>query len=767
MKTISKQYISNNRDGSSYNTIFKHYYDSSEKKVSKEGDIYALLDISAEKSVNVERISKFVWDSIVDGYLYSTAQTTNESLKEAIKKGVEKVKELIKHDKDLEEKGVDISFTIVLSREEGTYVGVFGGSDILVFKKGSVVNISEILKEKKANTAGVVLSEEDVLMVSSRGLLEEKTSTFSRLQKKEEFKRNLDTTGSKLKGTQSLLYFLKEEEEKEKKEGKEEKKVAKKGKNIPTVKDVKEKAGKILGPIARVEKIRKPKEQTTIQDFTAKIKLKEKMLKLRAVWEKIWKRILPVTQKIGSVFSKAWDSFKEGFIKNLGRKRWYKKIAARWSEVRIKKKRATGVQGMRIDGYKKKSLRGKRFKLLAMIVVVGILLIVGVNFTIKMREAREISDLAQETFTQVEGLLEKTENNFVTDRSSAETFLFQAENALQEAPENLSEDDMEKYKELESKILELGDVLYKRVGVVEKDSKLSNFLDSRLAFGEGSEVVDMTIYKDDRQNEYLVVADLGRKTIYRVSLYDKSVRALPDNSGLIKKPEFVYVGNKGVYIYDETEGMLKATFDGEGWFSTFNSLSGLDSGDIKTTDIAAMTVWTDADNVYFLSRDRSAFLRSTVAYGDSYGLAYEYFSHDKMEIATDMVADLSIYIIIPEDPHILRFNYSFFEGQYFEAPLGVVGFDGDYGKLTKAFTGPDLTYPLYVFDSEGRRFLQLQKPIESGADIKHPNQLSLLNQYIYRGESDSVWNDVKNLVADDGEENMYILDGSVIWKLVL
>ncbi len=758
METIVKQYISNNRDKSSYNTIFKHYYDSSEKKVGKEGDIYVFLDISAERSVSVERISKFVWDSIVDGYLYSTSLTTNESLKDAIKKGVEKVKELMKNDKELEETGVDVSFTIILVKEEGTYVGVFGESDILAFKKGSLVNISEILKEKKANTAGVALSKEDVLMVSSLGLLEGNNSRFSRLEKKEEFEKILDALGSKLKETNVLLYFFK---------GEKKEKVVKKKKILPTVESVKEGAEKLLGPIARVERIKKPKEQTTIQDLKKKIKLTERTEKLKALWEKVWAKIMPFTKKVSSFFSEKWVVFKEGVVKNVGKKRWYKKIAARWSEVRVKKRRPVGVQGMRIDGYKSNNLRSKRFKLLAMFVVVVILLIVGINFTVKMREARQISDLAQQVFAQVEDLVEKTENNFVADRGSAETYLFQAERALEEAPEGLSEKDMERYKELEEKILELGDALYKRVGVVEKDTRLSNFLDSRLAFGEGSEVVDMAIYVDRSGNEFLVAADLGRKSVHRVSLYDKSVRALPDNEGLIKKPKFVYVGNNGVYVYDETEGMLKAGFDEEGWFSAFTPLSGLGAGDIRATDISAMTVWTAADNVYFLSRDREALLRSTVAYGDRYGLAYEYFGHEQMAISTDMVADISIYIIISEEPHILRFNYSFFESKYFEAPLGVVGFDGNYGRLTKAFTGPDLTYPLYVFDAEGRRFLQLQKPIESGVDIRHPNQVSLLNQYVYRGQKNSVWDDVKNFVVDANEDNMYILDGSEIWKLVL
>ena len=758
METIVKQYISNNKDKSSYNTILKHYYDSSEKKVGKEGDIYVFLKISAEKNVSVERISKFVWDSIVDGYLYSTSSTTNESLKDAIKKGVEKVKELIKYDKELEETGVDVSFTIILVKEEGTYVGVFGESDIFAFKKGSLVNISEILKEKKANTAGVALSKEDVLMVSSPGLLDGNNSRLSRLEKKEEFEKILDALGSKLKETNVLLYFFK---------GEKKEKVVKKQKVLPTVESVKQGAEKLLGPIARVEKIKKPKEQTTIQDLKKKIKLAERTEKLKAFWEKVWAKIMPFTKKASSFISEKGVLFKEGVVKNVGRKRWYKKIAARWSEVRVKKRKPVGVQGMRIDGYKRNNLRSKRFKLLGMFVVVVILLIVGINFTIRMREAREISDLAQQAFAQVEDLVEKTESNFVTDRDSAETYLFQAERALEEAPEGLNEKDMERYKELEAKILELGDALYKRVGVVEKDSRLSNFLDSRLAFGEGSEIVDMAIYVDRSGNEFLIAADLGRKSVHRVSLYDKSVRTLPDNNGLVKKPKFVYVGNNGVYVYDETEGMLKAGFDEEGWFSAFTPLSGLGAGDIRATDISAMTVWTAADNVYFLSRDREAFLRSTVAYGDRYGLAYEYFGHEQMSVSTDMVADISIYIIISEEPHILRFNYSFFEAKYFEAPLGVVGFDGNYGRLTKAFTGPDLTYPLYVFDAEGRRFLQLQKPIESGVDIRHPNQVSLLNQYVYRGQNNSVWDDVKNFVVDANEDNMYILDGSEIWKLVL
>lgn len=767
MKTIAKQYISNNKDRTSYTSIFKHYYEKSEKKTPREGDIYALLNIQAERDVNVERVAKFVWDSIVDGYLYSLSETTNESLKDAIKSGVEKVKELIKHDKELEKTGIDVSFTIVLVKQEGIYVGLFGEGDVFSFKNGKLVNISNILKEKNANTAGIALGNEDLLMVSSAGLLQESFPELSRSKDGKSLWKYLTTLGEKLEGTNSLLYLVQEKEEGKIKEPVQEQLPVKVKKESPeVVEKVKENAEKILKPIGKLKEIKKGDGQTTLQDFRDKLKAKERASKIKAFAGGIWKKVAPFFKKVGAFLSEKISNLKEKISQKFGRKKWYKRIASKISLMGGGKK-SRGVQGMRIDNYKQKDLRSKRFKLLGMAVVIIVLLALGINFTIKMREAREISAMAEESFTKIEDLIGKVEDNFAVDKDASETYLFQAEKALEEVPEGLNEEDTAKYNELKERILELGDTLYKRIGVVEKDSRLDTFLDTRLAFGEGSDVRDVAIYMDRYENEYLVAADAGRSTIYRVSLYDKAVKALPDTEGLVKNPKFVYVGNNGVYVYDEEEGMLKAPFDEDGWFTSFIKLSGLDISDIRSEEISAMTVWTENDNVYFLSRDRSAFLRSTAAYGNSYGLPYEYFSNENMATSTDMVADISIYIIVPEDPYILRFNYNFYESRYIEAPLGVVGFDGDYGTPTKAFTGDSLDHPLYVFDSEGKRFLQLEKPIESGPDIRHPDKVSLLSQYLYRGDKDSVWSDVKNFVVNYNGSNMYILDGSVIWKLVL
>ena len=760
MKITAQQYISNTKNDSSYISVFKHYYDKTEKKVNKQGDIYALVNISSEKRINVERISKFVWNSIVDGYLYSSSKTTNESLKEGIDEGVKKVKDLITNDKELEETGIDISFTIALVKEEGMYIGVFGENEIYAFKNNSLVNITEILTQKRASTAGINLEKNDLLVISSPELLKKNENRFSNFKQKKDFLRSLNAIGQTLVGTKALLYFSQGAEKIEEDVKTEEKKKP----LVLGIESIKNGAKNIVKPIARVEKIKEPKEEKEPREnfltrFKEKYNTDEK-------FSKVWLKIKSISTKTGVFLKSKWDILKEKIVFSVGKKRWYKKIAAKFSEVNIRKRKPVVVEGMKIDNYKTRDLRSKRFKILFMFLTVTILLILGINFTIRARNAREVSKQANAIFDQVEDLLRRSEDNFVTDRTSAETYLFQAERAFEEVPEELGEKDLERHEDLESRVLEVGDSLYRRIGFVDGDGRFENFIDSRLAFGEGSSTVDMASYQDATGNQFLIVADEGRKTIYRVSLYDKSVRALPDNDGLIKDPQFVYVGGEGVYVLDKREGMLRASFDDAGWFNAFSSLSGLGIREIRADDIAEMVVWY-GENIYFLSRDRSVLLRSSSVLSDRFGLPYSFLEHESMSDATHVLADLSIYIVTTQEPYIVRFNYSFFESRFYEAPLGIIGFDGNFGKLTKGFTGDSMEYGLYFFDEEKRTVFRFQKPIEAGQDMRHPNQISLINQYIYRGKRSSVLDDVKGLIVDRDESNAYILDGSVIWRMSL
>ena len=86
--------------------------------------------------------------------------------------------------------------------------------------------------------------------------------------------------------------------------------------------------------------------------------------------------------------------------------------------------------------------------------------------------------------------------------------------------------------------------------------------------------------------------------------------------------------------------------------------------------------------------------------------------------------------------------------------------------ITKGYTSGSLDFGLYVFDANQKRFLDFEKPKE-GLEELHPGELILKQQYIYRGEAEDMFTDVKDFVVDAEEKFMYILDGKTIWKVTL
>jgi hypothetical protein len=365
--------------------------------------------------------------------------------------------------------------------------------------------------------------------------------------------------------------------------------------------------------------------------------------------------------------------------------------------------------------------------------------------------------------------LVKIEENIITDIDSAEMYLFQAGKLFEEIPKELSDVDSKKLEELKSKRLNLEDTAYKRRPVNDADGSISKFLDSRLAFGEGSNPTDIEMYKDKSGNEYIIISDSGLKKIHRVSLFDKSnVYEIPDNEGLIKDPKYMSLGNKGIYVYDGISGVVKAGFKGTA-YDKFVQLSGLKKEDIDAQDIVEMIVLAENDNVYLLSKDKSSFLKADFSYENMYSLSYQYIDNDSFANATDIDADISLYFSSTDNPKLIRYVYSHYEKRQIFSDMQAVGFDGDYGNVTKLFTyGPgELKYDLYLFDSQGKRFLRLEKPIESGTDKRHPGQILLVKQIIYRGTDSNMWSDVRDFVVDAKQSAMYVLDGMSVWKVVL
>ena len=183
MKVTAQQYISNDRDRNTYVSVFKYYANKTDKHVDKEGDLYGIVHLFSDDGIPAERVVKFVWDGIVDGYVYSNSDSTNESLKSAITEGLRKLKDLIRNDKDLEKAGVNISFTVVAHKKEGFYVANLGENDIYVYRENKLMDIVEILNKNKSRTAGLALKENEIIMISTPKLLKDGISNFMGMSK--------------------------------------------------------------------------------------------------------------------------------------------------------------------------------------------------------------------------------------------------------------------------------------------------------------------------------------------------------------------------------------------------------------------------------------------------------------------------------------------------------------------------------------------------------------------------------------------------------
>ncbi len=759
MEISAQQYILNRKNSNSFVIVYKSLFENRKDKSGKDSDIYILFRISSHKRIPLARLSKFVIEAIVDGYIYSISKTTNEALKESLNQGLEKMKSLIKHDKDLEETGIDMSFTVVLVRKEGLYVGKMGEDEIFLCKKDKCVNITEIMDKKKANTAGLVLDEKESLIISTSKVLSPVIAKVSILSQKDSFKSALAQVGKSLPDGGGLLCLTSVGDEEKVQNVEKVVKEPKKEKDTPAF------LKKFKSDV--VDKVQLPSNvKGRISTLFEKIKIPLPK-NIKEKFADIGSSIKGLFEKLFSFVRKLFVALKEKVFLKIKNKRWFKKIGSQVSEVKLNTKKVRSpVDSIRIDDYKIKELRNKRFKIIFLLILIIGLAIFGVNFTKKIKYERAVAKDAREKFTKIEEFIGKAESTAVTDRDSAETNIFRAENLIKEVPNDLSDKDLKTFEDLKKKYLDVSDNLFKKIGVSTQSSNLEEYIQARLTFGEGADLTDVDIYHAKNNKEYLLLSDKGRKAIYTVDLSDKTIKTLTDDKGLVKDPKFVSMGVEGVYIYDEKSGLLKAPFDETNLFGSIISMSGLTRGDIKYKDISSLIMLTDADNAYFLTKDTGVILKSSAVYSNRYSLLFPYIENEGFKQGIDILGDLSVYVVAPTQ--IYRYSWNYVQQKQAENPLTPLGFDGDYGNLSCGYTyGEDMKSSLFLFDSNGKRLFRFEKPLEGGAEVRHPNQLLLLNQYQYRGENNESWSNVKDIVVDLSEKNAYIVENSIIWRVSL
>lgn len=752
MQITASQYL-NNLNTETHHTGVFHYTRPVRGKHDRYIEMYGLLSVKSSVEIPGANIAKFAWDGIVDGFEYSKAESTNDAFKNALTEATRRVKQFIANDKNISDNGIDINFSIFVSATSGIYVGCLGECDIYIYKGGKIVNIYEMLSQKGAKTAGLLLEENDILFASTPSFLTRYMNELVGLSSSDHVLEKIEDVVEYLQDGEGVLLFTKSEEEKEVVDH--------------TVEDIeKEYSEQIVEDIVRKKKV-------SHIDTNRKVKIAPNIGKILGILKEklllMFKKLKPIGQILKRFFSNIsfWFKSRFGYIfEELAKKRWFKKASAKISQSNLNIPRREGFKSFKVDGYRTKNKQLGRFKIVAIVTLSIALLVVGIKFTLNERDARAVSKQANEIFKSVESSLTSAEEKKTTDRTAAETLVFKASKELEVIPSGLREKDSEKLKELEGRVLGIKDDLYKRKGLTDSDQALETYVGTRIAFGEGSNPSDIAIYQDGKGNEYLLVSDIGLKAVFRISLYNKEIQRVPDTEQLLKSPSMIYIGKSGLYVMDSQVGMLKAEFDENGWFKSFTKLTALGIDNFDGADISEFAVLTDADNVYVLDRKEGVLLKSN-NYGTGYGTPYTYIKEDALTTSNDIFADLSTYILTSGSEGLRRYIYSYVEAKLVLSALEIVGIDGDIKNLAYGYTRSDLNFDLYVFDSEDRRILRFEKPIESGSDRRHPNQAVLKNQYVYRGSREGVWNNVHDLVITRDQKSVYMLDSTTIWKISL
>ncbi|GAB4160786.1 MAG: hypothetical protein Fur003_4250 [Candidatus Dojkabacteria bacterium] len=483
----------------------------------------------------------------------------------------------------------------------------------------------------------------------------------------------------------------------------------------------------------------------------------------------------PAAQKTGSLFNKlgaaiakVFSKLKQSFLGMLstkyGRKPWFKRFMAKFTQSEFGTSR---LGKLRVGGYRTSALRNKR----VLYVIIGIVLILVVFWGIKATKEANAKRYIHTQFTsyyeKVDDLISEAEGKIKTDKDAAEIGLFNANEELAKLPvkeDSLSAEDKALLTQLRSKVLSIEDQLYNRTLLVEGSNNISLFIDGKLSFGKDTAPSDIAIKRDSLLTEYLYIVDEGSKAIYQVTTSDATVKKIEDPENLIKDPLYVDIGVEGAYIYDKSAGALKAPYkDNTGSLTAIKGLSGVAPDDFGVTEASEFAVFTSLDNLYLLSQDRGSIMKSQRASGVTYGLPYTYFADDSFTTATDIFGDFSIYILSSGSEGLKTYSYDSSIGQLVNTETVISGLREPLQNLTAGYTGESLDNMLYVFDSTGKRIIVFEKPNTN----LHQGQLLYKKEYVYRGNKAEVFEQVKDIVVDSAESKMYILDSTKVWQISL
>lgn len=509
--------------------------------------------------------------------------------------------------------------------------------------------------------------------------------------------------------------------------------------------------------------------------YVGKSKFKKFLYNLRVIFIKIghalkkfWNWLLKVSGvlgggvgKVGEKIDNVGSKVKVSIDDKLGRKMWYKKLMARISQMQISRPRGQ-IKGMKIDGYRYSDQRKKRIGLIIIILLVAIVLFFGIRFIIISKNESEVHKQVDQFYQESVTLVDEAERVVRENPTLAQTNIINANSKIASAEEIvLWEKDIQIINDLKARATKVEDIIYRRVGISEDSGNFELFIDAKITFGDSANPTDMISNKNTAGNQFLFVTDRGTKSVYRLSLYDKKLTKINDEGAIVASPENIDIGIDGdVFVYDKSAGMIRSSLGEDGNYTNFVSLSPLTGSSLSEKGITDLAIFGGEDSIFYTSRnDKSIYKAPNV--GNAYGFPQLFVSDSSFAQINDLFADNFIYAFSGGSDAVSRYYFSGGD----DLGIAVNGVNPPIQDITCAFSFWTVNHKMYLWDEPNKRIIVLEKPNdETGL---HTDSLVFIKQYVYRGNRDDVFNDVKELVTDWDENYLYVLDGLRVWKIKL
>ncbi len=757
------------------NVTYVYWYETRGDNMQRNIGAGLFISLSGPQDFMGERASKFMWDSFREEYIEDLVDPT-KSLRNGMKAAQKTLVELMKNEDSVSEQGVDLHMVSFCVLGDKVYVSIVGDPEFILIRGDRIIDVKDMMPSydgkgyrSEISVGTFELQDSDVSLISTPELLSSLMDTWQEAEDVDftysPVKRGLKEFEKDMSGNQYVWLirygdpdYIKEEadepanispNEEELKDDFDE------VDNKSSKREVKD-TDEFHDREERNNSDKSEGDQETDRPIDGKATPKRKSRFARKVESSLGvflKKLDPIKQKIGGQIEKMKEngfakSFNEKFIKKIFKgktnpKAIWRNIKSSFSKAKIGgKKRRMFVSKNGVSG-----VGGKSSKIIVIVLIVVIAGLIGLlvyrsyqKKVYRAAVAAEVEELQKD--------LKEAQNAWNVDKKpdQAETIIAEIEGELTKVRnEELTEEQKTILSNIEAEVLKISDSINKITPLSEDSGNIEIILDAYLEIGEDAEIMDI-----EKRGEYIYLTDQGNAALYRYKIGGSVAEKVANSEQVMEKPNHVSIDDDYIFVYDDELGIVSLALDGGGEFTTMPELSK------RSIAVEVTEIETFGGNLYMLDGSGGQVLKSIPA-GAGFSYPSQYFGEGYLQGAVDMLIDGNVYILNNSAEKI----YKFYTGRKDNFQLS--GLDKPLGNLCCGYTNHYGDKPIWIFDKDNKRILTIEK----GSAESHPGVGVMIDQMVYRGERNDIFNDVKEIVADTDGKNLYVLDGSRVLRVSL